>query len=527
MAGPVRANGGLAALAVAALTVPVLLGACSPATPTPAPTTQPSATAVAETPSAGPTDANPGPSPTPSPVAVAPAAWNDCGRGFLCAEVRVPEDYAAPTKGYLNVSIVELPATDRKNRIGSLIVNPGGPGASGVEFVRDEAAAGGFPKTLLEHFDIVGFDPRGVNSSTAVRCIDNLDERAQIDPTPDNAAELKALVNDARSYAEACAQRNQALLPYLSTDAVARDLDGIRQAVGDEQITYLGFSYGTLIGSTYAQLFPSHIRAMVLDGAIDPALDLEQFRAGQAKGFESALTSFLKDCAARAACAFHEKGKTVQAFNALMASIEAKPLHAVQIGDRRLVGPGIAWSAVLAALYSKSGWPILATTLAQAKAGDGSLMLLIADPYRGRNPNGSYSNEQDAYTANTCLDFPAPTDVATYSSWAKQFQATAPHFADLVAYNDLACAYWPVPAERTPGPVSAAGAPPIVVVGTTGDPATPYPWAVALAKELDSGVLITHKGEGHTAYQSSSCVQRAVDVYLVDLKVPKQGLTCN
>lgn len=527
MLRPGRANGGLAAVAAIAMAFTVLLGACSPATPTPPPSTVPNPTDVAESPSAGPTPSTAAPSPTPAAVTVALAHWTDCGRGFLCAEIRVPKDYASPSSGYLNVSIIDLPATDAKSRIGSLVVNPGGPGGSGVEFVRDEASVDGFPATLRKHFDIVGFDPRGVNSSTAVRCIDNLDERARIDPSPDNSAELRALVTDARSYAAACANRNQSLLPYLSTDSVARDLDGIRQAVGDEKLSYLGFSYGTLIGSTYAQLFPDHIRAMVLDGAIDPALDLEHFRAGQAKGFEGALASFLKDCAARTACAFHQNGRTVQAFDALMASIDAKPLHAVRLGDRRLIGPGIAWTSVLAALYSKSAWPTLAASLALAQAGDGSLMLLIADPYRGRKPNGSYSNEQDAYTANTCLDFPAPTHVATFTSWAKAFERTAPHFADLVAYNDLACTFWPVPAQRTPGPVSAAGAPPIVVVGTTGDPATPYPWAVALAKELDSGVLITHKGEGHTAFQSSTCVQRAVDLYLVELTVPKKGLTCN
>ena len=521
MARPGRAHGGIAALAVVAL-----LSACSPVVPTPSTSAQPSATDITESPSAAPSGIASGPSPTPAPVAVAPAAWSDCGLGFLCAEIRVPKDYAAPTSGYLNVSILELPATDPKSRIGSLIVNPGGPGASGVEFVRDEAAADGFPAGLRKSFDIVGFDPRGVNSSTAVRCIDNLDGRAEIDPSPDNAAELRALVDDARAYADACAKRNQATLPYLSTDAVARDLDGIRQAVGDKQLTYLGFSYGTLIGATYANLFPDHIRAMALDGAIDPALDLEQFRFCQAKGFEGALTRFLKDCAARSACAFNEGGKTVQAFNALMASIDTKPIHAVRLKDPRLIGPGIAWYSVLAALYSKDAWPTLAASLALAKAGDGSLMLLIADPYRGRKSNGSYSNEQDAYTANTCLDYKAPTDVATYTAWAKQLEAIAPHFAELVAYNDLSCAFWPVPAERTPGPVAAPGAPPIVVVGTTGDPATPYPWAVSLARELDSGVLITHDGEGHAGWQSSSCVQRAVDLYLVDLTVPKNGLVC-
>lgn len=512
-----RANGGLAALAIAAL-----VAACAPSLPSPLPTPA----KVTATPSPAPSQIASGPSPTPAPIAVAPAHWSDCGKGFLCAEIRVPKDYAAPSAGYLNVSILELPATDPKSRIGSLIVNPGGPGGSGVEFVRQNAAANGFPALLRKHFDIVGFDPRGVNSSTAVRCIDNLDGRAGVDPSPDNATELKALVDDARAYATACANRNKATLPFLSTDAVARDLDAIRQAVGDDRLTYLGFSYGTLIGSTYASLFPNHIRAMVLDGAIDPALDLEQLRLGQARGFEGALTSFLDDCAARTACVFHENGRSLQAFNAVMASINAKPLHAALLGDRRLIGPGIAWYSVMGALYSKESWPTLAAALALAKAGDGSLMLLIADPYRGRKPNGSYSNEQDAYTANTCLDFQAPIDVATYTSWARKLEATAPHFAKLIAYNDLPCAFWPVPAERTPRPVSATGAPPIVVVGTTGDPATPYSWAVALAKELDSGVLITHQGEGHTAFEASMCVQRNVDLYLVNLTVPRKNLVC-
>ncbi len=333
--------------------------------------------------------------------------------------------------------------------------------------------------------------------------------------------------NSARDYAGECTKRNDTTLPYLSTDAVARDLDALRAAVGDDRLTYLGFSYGTLIGSIYADMFPDHVRAMVLDGAIDPSLDLEGLRAGQAKGFESELKRFLDDCAATTSCAFHEGGRSVQAFDALMASIDARSLPATRLRDARRIGPGIAWYAVLAALYDKASWPTLATSLELAKRGDGSIMLLIADPYRGRKPNGAYSNQQDAYTANTCLDFPAPTDVVSYTAWATQFKASAPHFAQLIAYNDLPCAFWPVPAERTPKRVSATGAPPIVVVGSTGDPATPYPWAVALAKELDSGVLVTRKGDGHTGYQASPCVLGAVDSYLLDLKVPTAGPTCD
>jgi pimeloyl-ACP methyl ester carboxylesterase len=437
----------------------------------------------------------------------------------------VPRDYASPSDGYLNISLIRAAATKPAERIGSLLINPGGPGASGVEFVR--AGISTFPDALRERFDIVGFDPRGVNSSTAIRCIDNLDGQAALDPSPDDAAELEALVESAREYAEACARRNDATLPYLSTDAVARDLDLIRAAVGDDRLTYLGFSYGTLIGAMYAERFPKHVRAMALDGAIDPSLDLEQFRFDQGEGFERALRAFLADCTKRTDCAFHEGGRSATAFDALMASIDGDPIPAPRTGDPRLVGPGLAWSAVLGALYSESYWSVLALALAQAKDGDGSLMLAISDPFRGRKPNGSYSNMQDAYVGNTCLDYPAPTDVTVYTGWARQLTEAAPHFAQFVAYNDLVCAFWPVPAQGTPQAITAEGAPPIVVVGTTGDPATPYHWAEALAEQLESGVLVTYEGEGHTGYFDSACVRDAVDDYLLELTVPKKGLRCD
>ncbi len=383
-----------------------------------------------------------------------------------------------------------------------------------------------FPTALRKRFDLVGFDPRGVNSSSAVRCIDNLDGHASLDPSPDTPAELTALADDAKAYATACGERNGDLLPYLSTDAVARDLDLIRQSVGDKQLNYLGFSYGTLIGSLYAERFPDRIRAMVLDGAIDPSLDLEHFREGQAVGFETALHHFLADCAKRRSCAFHGGGKPAAAFDHLMTAIDQHPLPTPETHDRRSVGPGLAASAVLGAMYSQAAWRGLAVALTVAEHGDGSLLLQISDPFRGRKPNGSYSNQQDAYVSNTCLDYPAPTDVATFTGWADAVQADAPHFARQVAYNDLVCAFWPVPATGRPHRVSAPGAPPIVIVGSSADPATPYAWAKSLAGELAGSRLITREGEGHTGYLASGCVARAVDAYLADLELPKAGLTC-
>lgn len=523
--GQVRASAKLSTMSgsggarrcLAVFVAALLVSACAPSNPSSPPASAP----------AGST-ATPGSAASSLPAAVptvTPARWADCGGGFTCAEIRVPRDYAAPSEGYLNISITRAAATNLVKRIGSLFINPGGPGGSGVEFVRDGLDL--FPKELRERFDIVGFDPRGVNSSTAIRCIDNLDGHDALDPSPDNAAELDALVQSAHEYADACAKRNGTTLPYLSTDAVARDLDMIRAAVGDDKLTYLGFSYGTLIGADYAGRFPERIRAMTLDGAIDPSLDLETFRADQAKAFEGALRRFLADCARRSSCAFHEGGNSAKAFDALMASIDRTPIAALRLRDPRLVGPGLAWSAVLGALYSEAAWPTLAIALAQAKDGDGSIMLLISDPFRGRKANGSYSNMQDAYTANTCLDYPAPTDVKVFTGWAARLAKAAPHFAKMVAYNDLTCAFWSVPAQGTPRPVRAKGAPPIVVVGSTGDPATPYQWAESLADQLESGVLVTRKGEGHTGYLESTCVQKAVDAYLLTLKAPKGGLTCN
>lgn len=498
---------------VAALLTVVLVVGCAPNAP------------VATTPVASAPNASAPAAPSATAAAVAPARWTDCGNGFLCSTVVVPKVEAEPALGTLNIALIRLPATDPAARLGSLVINPGGPGGSGVEFVRESAA--GFPPELRKRFDLVGFDPRGVNASSEFRCIDNLDGRVALDPSPDSDAELTVLVADSRAYARACGSRNDQTLAYLSTDAVVGDLDRIRQAIGDEHLTYLGFSYGTLIGALYAERFPDRMRAMVLDGAIDPSLPLEAFRADQAVAFERSLTHFLADCADDRDCVFHGGGDTTKAFDLLMTRIEQDALPTPRARDRRSVGPGLAQSAVLGAMYDDRAWPTLAAGLALAELGDGSLLLLIADPFRGRKENGSYSNQQDAYTANICLDYAAPTDVATYTSWAAALEADAPHFAKQVAYNDLTCAFWPVAASGRPHAVRAPGAPPLLVIGSTGDPATPFAWSEALVEQLSTATLITREGEGHTAYFKSRCVARAVDAYLLELTVPRAGLRCD
>ena len=493
------------------LALTLTVGACNSLTSRPLATLAPSATAAARATTA----------PTPAPPRI---VWSSCGRGFQCGLLRAPKDYDDPAAGVLEVSLLRRPARDKERRIGALLTNPGGPGGSGVDLVRGGGRL--FPRALLDRFDLIGFDPRGVNTSTAVRCIDNLDPRAQLDPSPDNAGELEALVDDAREYAMACGERNGDLLPYLSTDAVVDDLERIRQALGGEKLNYLGFSYGTLIGALYADRYPENIRAFVLDAAVDPALDLIGLRTGQAKAFDDALDRFLADCAKRDDCLFNHGSGTARAFDALMRGIEESPLPAPRTNDDRKVGPGLAWSAVLGSMYVENGRVALEAALALAEQGDGSLLLLLSDPYRGRNEDGTYSNLIDAYTSNICLDYEAPKDVEDFEAFGERLKSSSPRFAEMIAFNDLACAFWPTPATRTPAPVSADGAPPIVVIGTTGDPATPYEWSVDLAESFESGVLVTREGEGHAATGVNICIRRAITSYLVDLETPKEGLRC-
>ena len=486
-----------------------------PASASPAPSLGPSSGRPVPA-SSGAAAASPG---SGGPAPVASIAWSDCGDGFQCGQLQVPRDYAQPGAASLLVSVIRLPATDRSARIGSLVIEPGGPGGSGTDFAR-QAGKVIFSDEIRRRFDIVGFDPRGVNRSSPIRCSDDLDHFLAMDQTPDTPAEVTALLEGEQTFVEGCQRRNADLLAHVGTDDVVRDLDRLREALGDAKLDYLGFSYGTLIGALYAQAYPDHVRAMVLDGAMDPSLDLAAIWAGQAAGFETDLRDYLAWCAKDATCAFRHKGKPGPAFEALMRRIEVRPLSAASIGSERLVGPTYAWEAVAGAMYDRSSWPLLAISLAAAEGGDGSYLLLLSDPLSGRKPDGGYSNLVDSNLAITCLDFPAPRDPAPYEAEARTLARTAPHFGALITYGDVGCAYWPVAPLRRPAPVSAPTAPPILIVGSTRDPATPYPWAVALSHQLTSSVLLTRVGDGHTGYAASACVAKAADAYLTDLTIP-------
>jgi len=453
---------------------------------------------------------------------VTPVQWSACG-ALQCGSVTVPIDYDEPQLGTIQIALARHPATDPAARIGSLVINPGGPGGSGVNDLPTELRV--LTPALIARFDIVSFDPRGVERSSPVHCGTGSGSSSStatrgplMDPVPVSAAAQQALITNDREYAAQCEAQSGGLLPFVGTVDTARDLDRIRQALGDAQLTYFGHSYGTLLGATYAEMFPTHVRAMVLDGAIDPAMSTDQMVIDQSAGFEGVLDDFFSWCAS-SGCPWRPTGDPGTALVALIDQSRARPVPA---GGGRAAGPGEFYDAILDTMYAKSFWPSLGNALAQAAAGNGSAVVGLSDSY---TTSGS-TNAVDAETAIDCLDHPVTRDLSTFPALAAQAAAQAPVFGPLLAWGMAGCAVWPVPPTRTPEATTAPGSPPIVVVGATKDPATPYQWAVRLAAELSRGVLLTWQGENHVAYYYSACVRAADEAYLVQGAVPAPGTTC-
>lgn len=457
-------------------------------------------------------------------------AWAGCGGDAECATVEVPLDYAAPAGERVELSVLKVRATgDPEERIGSLLVNPGGPGVSGVDYAR--AARAAVSESARQRYDVVGFDPRGVARSAPVDCVDDaqLDEILAGDPTPDDVAEVAGLQRRAGVLAQGCADRSGQLLPHVGTVAAARDLDVLRAVLGDERLSYLGKSYGTFLGAAYARLFPERIAAMVLDGVLSPTVTGREMALGQAEGFEAAFDAFVTDCVAGQDCPLGPTVAEARAtFQQLLGLIDRVPLPTDQPG--RPLTEGLALYGVALPLYfaPEEGWPVLRDALTQALAGDGSALLALADRYLLRDDGGSYSgNLNEALSAVNCLDRPRAGSVAEVEASVPDFVAAAPTFGAALAWSGVTCAVWPIAAEPDTTPVQATGAPPILVVGTTGDPATPYAWAQALAASLDDGRLLTYEGFVHTAYLAGSdCVDEAVDSYLLDATLPAEGTVC-
>jgi pimeloyl-ACP methyl ester carboxylesterase len=452
---------------------------------------------------------------------ITPIAWTPCNGDLQCGNLVVPLNYADPLDGQtISLSVVRHPAQLPADRIGSLVINPGGPGVSGVDDMANELSS--LTAGLLDDFDIVSFDPRGVGRSDPVTCGETPGSPPTTlpNPVPTTAGEQAATIASFRQFASSCQKASGTVLPYVGTVDAARDLERLRIALGDSGLSYMGQSYGSLLGLTYASMFPTHVRAMVLDSVIDPALTFNQMTQGQAVGFESSLQSFFSWCAGTSACAWRTGANPTDTLLGLIASNTASPVPA---GNGRSAGGGELYDALLEGLYARSVWPELGDALAADAAGNGAQVVAMSDHY---NENGS-SNGNDAAVAIDCLDHPVSHDLGAYGYLADVYKASAPVFGPLLAWGEASCAVWPAPPTRPVGRVTASGSPPILVVGTTGDPATPYGWAVNVAHALSHGVLLTRDGVDHVAYFYSACVRTAIETYFVSGATPPAGTTCS
>jgi pimeloyl-ACP methyl ester carboxylesterase len=454
-------------------------------------------------------------------------SWGPCGlaAGELvdleCSTLTVPLDHAVPDGETIDIAVARTATADDDTRIGSLVFNPGGPGGSGIEFLTTAAAL--VPPAITDRFDLVSFDPRGVGASAAVDCeVDFDDEVALLAPGDDDGWE--SLVADALGRTDTCTSESLALEPHLGTNSAARDLDALRAALGDDQLSYVGFSYGTRLGATYAELFPDRVRALVLDGAVKPTDDLALIGLEQGPGFDAALESFAAACDSDADCALAELGPALDVLAGSIAEIAESGGFPTDDGDRVLT-PGELQLGVAAALYSTQLWPVLADALYLADTEqDGSLLQVLADVYLGRQPDGTYDNSQLAGLAINCADDPRRPPVDEVRAQAEVSAQASVHFADFLRAS-TGCIGTADPIDPIAiGP--ADGAAPILVIGTTGDPATPYEWAVELTDLLSSGVLYTVEAQGHTAFLSVACVDDVVIDYLVDLELPDAGSSC-
>ncbi len=450
--------------------------------------------------------------------------WSACGEN-QCSRLTVPLSYDDPDGETIELAVLRAPAAKRGQRVGQLVVNPGGPGGSGVQY----AASGSyvFGERLTDFFDIVGFDPRGVGKSTPLECAgtEQTDELLSLDPDPDNAEEEARFDRLTREFGEGCLKNSGDLARHMTTTEVARDLDILREALGERQLDYFGASYGTAIGATYADLFPTNVRRMVLDGAIDPTLSTRQLSLGQARGFEIALRAYVQDCVDQGDCLLGDSVDAgVERVGQLLRELDAEPLPTA---SGRELTEGLAQYGIILPLYNQDYWPLLTVSLKQALEGGGDRLLNLADQYASREQGKYQDNSIEAYLAVYCLDHSDFVPSGEVPDLLPEFEEASPTFGRIFAYGATTCGSWPVKSGIVPRLLDAEGAAPIVVVGTTRDPATPYEQAVTLAKQLQSGVFISRDGDGHTGFQQGNdCVDRAIEGYLVGGTVPKDGLSC-
>lgn len=460
--------------------------------------------------------------------------WTDEGDLLDSTNVVVPLDWEDPDGETVEVAVMRHSATE--DAIGSLLINPGGPGGSGYDYVRDYAQYLVTPD-VLANYDVIGFDPRGVNHSTPVTCYtDGADRDEYLYGTYTAAYGTQEWIDELTQreadYAAACADNTGPLLAHIDAASVARDMDVIRALLGDDRLNYLGFSYGTYLGTMYAELFPEKVGRLVLDGAVDPEEGDLDGLAIQMAGFDSALRAYVTDCIdTDSSCPF--TGTADDAMDQVRALLGTIDTLKLTVDDGRQLDSATAGTGIAYNLYSESAWPDLTTMFVDLYAGDAESTFASADGYNGRNPDGTYAdNSSDVYASVTCVEGDLGIDDVSPLESLDKIRGEAPILGDYFAYDDtiildVLCSNWPTPVAEQPSVFDAEGAAPIIVIGTTNDPATPYANAVSLSKQLSSGVLISYEGEGHTVYaQGVACVDDAVDAYLLDGTVPSSDPMC-
>lgn len=427
--------------------------------------------------------------------------------------------------------MVKQPALG-SNKRGSLFVNPGGPGASGASFIKEsiDYAVG---RDLQQHYDVIGWDPRGVGDSSAVECLnqEKMDEYLFGDPRPFSKLErgsdewIAAARAEEREFGEACLENTGSLLEFVDTVSTVKDLDLLRHLVGDEKLNYLGYSYGTFIGALYADNFAENVGSLVLDGAIAPDVTLFEVVLMQQQGFEAATRAYLADCLSSKDCPF--VGTVEDAMKEIGQLIKNVDENPIQAADGRWVSSSTFITAIILPLYNEANWPLLDDLFVEMRAGNPDTAQFLADFYFGRSYGFYEDNSTEAFSAINCLDYPPGVDNETMRKQAAEIAKAAPIFGAYAGFGDISCQEWPFPGVSERGPVTGAGANPILVIGTTGDPATPYAWAKQLADQLESGVMITNNGEGHGAYTSgNSCIDKTVEDYFLNGVVPANDPNC-
>ncbi|QIK74602.1 alpha/beta hydrolase [Nocardioides piscis] len=474
-----------------------------------------------QSPESGATDP---PTPELEPFYSQSLEWESCEGSHECAQLTVPLDYAQPDGETIELALLRVPATG--DREGSMVVNPGGPGAPGNDYAA--AADRVFRAPLLRAFDVVGFDPRGTGESAPIDCLtdERLDAVRAFDPDPDDAAETSEFVALSKEFGDGCARLSGDLINHVSTIEAARDMDVLRAALGDDQLTYFGASYGTKLGATYAELFPDRVGRFVLDGAVDVSLDNRQLSLEQAAGFETALRAYVQDCVDTAADCFlgDSVDEGLATISALLDDIDADPLPT---SDDRMLQVGNAFYGLVMPLYVREYWPLLSTALRSALDGQGQGLMQLADIYASRSSEGYADNSAEAIFAINCLDDPSAVTVEQVDEEIPAFEEASPTFGSVFAWSLTGCSTSQGRTTEEPLTIDARGAAPILVVGTTRDPATPMKWAEALAAQLKPGVLLRRDGDGHTAYNAGNeCIDTAIESYLLDGDVPADQTSC-